>query len=60
MMRYLGEMIKKEYAADDLPLSEFTGEVIRAYEVFLKTGKSLRQNTLIHYMKALRYYYSFT
>lgn len=54
MMRYLGEMIKKEYDVDDLPLSEFTGEVIRAYEVFLKTEKDLCQNTLIRYMKALK------
>ena len=54
MMRYLGEMIKKEYNVDDLPLSEFTGEVIRAYEVFLKTEKDLCQNTLIRYMKALK------
>ena len=54
MMRYLEEMIKKEYNVDDLPLSEFTGEVIRAYEVFLKTEKDLCQNTLIRYMKALK------
>lgn len=54
MMRYLGEMIKKEYNVYDLPLSEFTGEVIRAYEVFLKTEKDLCQNTLIRYMKALK------
>lgn len=54
MKRYLEEMIKKEYEVDDLPLSEFTGEVIRAYEVYLKTVKDLCQNTLIRYMKALK------
>lgn len=54
MKRYLGELIKKEYGVDDLPLSDFTGEVIRAYEVYLKTEKDLCQNTLIRYMKALR------
>lgn len=54
MKRYLEEMIKKNYEVDDLPLSEFTGEVIRAYEVFLKTEKDLCQNTLIRYMKALK------
>ena len=54
MKRYLEEMIKKNYEVDDLPLSEFSGEVIRAYEVFLKTEKDLCQNTLIRYMKALK------
>ena len=33
MKRYLGELIKQKYIVDDLPLSDFTGEVIRAYEV---------------------------
>lgn len=54
MKRYLAEMIKKNYDVDDLPLSQFTGEVIRAYEVFLKTEKDMSQNTLIRYMKALK------
>lgn len=54
MRRYLGELIKKNYDVEDLPLSQFTGEVIRAYEVFLKTEKDLSQNTLIRYMKALK------
>ncbi len=54
MMRYLGEMISEKYLVDDLPLSEFNGEVVRSYEVFLKTEKDLLQNTLIRYMKALK------
>lgn len=54
MMRYLGEMISEKYLVDDLPLSEFNGEVVRSYEVFLKTKKDLSQNTLIRYMKALK------
>lgn len=54
MKRYLGELIKQKYGVDDLPLSDFTGEVIRAYEVYLKTEKDLYQNTLIRYMKALK------
>lgn len=54
MKRYLGELIKVKYGVDDLPLSDFTGEVIRAYEVYLKTEKDLCQNTLIRYMKALK------
>lgn len=52
--RYLGELIKQKYGVEDLPLSHFTGEVIRAYEVYLKTEKDLCQNTLIRYMKALK------
>lgn len=51
---YLGELIKQKYGVDDLPLSDFTGEVIRSYEVYLKTEKDLCQNTLIRYMKALK------
>lgn len=54
MKRYLGELIKQKYGVDDLPLSDFTGEVIRAYEVYLKIEKDLCQNTLIRYMKALK------
>ena len=54
MKRYLGELIKQKYGVDDLPLSDFIGEVIRAYEVYLKTEKDLCQNTLIRYMKALK------
>lgn len=54
MKRYLGELIKQKYGVDDLQLSDFTGEVIRAYEVYLKTEKDLCQNTLIRYMKALK------
>lgn len=54
MKRYLGELIKQKYGVNDLPLSDFTGEVIRAYEVYLKTEKGLCQNTLIRYMKALK------
>lgn len=54
MKRYLCEMIKEKYDVPDLPLSDFTGEVIRAYEVYLKTEKNLCQNTLIRYMKALK------
>lgn len=54
MKRYLGELIKHKYGVDDLLLSDFTGEVIRAYEVYLKTQKDLCQNTLIRYMKALK------
>lgn len=54
MKRYLGELIKHKYGVDDLPLSDFTGEVIRAYEIYLKTEKELCQNTLIRYMKALK------
>ena len=54
MKRYLGELIKHKYGVEDLPLSDFTGEVIRGYEVYLKTEKDLCQNTLIRYMKALK------
>ena len=47
MKRYLGELIKQKYDVDDLPLSDFTGEVIRAYEVYLKSRLLEFRNNLM-------------
>ena len=43
MKRYLGEMIKKNYDVDDLPLSQFTGEVIRLRGISENRERSLAE-----------------
>ena len=52
--RYLAELIKQKYGKDDLPLTEVNGELVRAFEFYLKTEKSCQQNTVIRYMKCLK------
>lgn len=52
--RYLSELIKQKYGKDDLPLTEVNGELVRAFEFYLKTEKSCQQNTVIRYMKCLK------
>ena len=37
-----------------LPLTEINGELVRAFEFYLKTEKSCQQNTVIRYMKCLK------
>ena len=48
--RYLSELIKQKYGKEDLPLAEVNGELVRAFEFYLKTEKSCQQNTVIRYM----------
>ena len=52
--RYLAELIKLKYDKEDLPLSEVNGELVRAFEFYLKTEKECQQNTVIRYMKCLK------
>lgn len=52
--RYLAELIKLKYGKEDLPLLEVNGELVRAFEFYLKTEKECQQNTVIHYMKCLK------
>ena len=52
--RYLAELIKQKYGKEDLPLAEVNGELVRAFEFYLKTEKSCQQNTVIRYMKCLK------
>ena len=52
--RYLAELIKQKYGKEDLPLTEVNGELVRAFEFYLKTEKSCQQNTVIRYMKCLK------
>ncbi len=52
--RYLAELIRLKYDKEDLPLSEINGELVRAFEFYLKTEKECQQNTVIRYMKCLK------
>ncbi len=52
--RYLAELIKQKYGKEDLPLTEVNGELVRAFEFYLKTEKECQQNTVIRYMKCLK------
>ena len=52
--RYLAELIRQKYGKEDLPLTEVNGELVRAFEFYLKTEKSCQQNTVIRYMKCLK------
>ena len=52
--RYLAELTRQKYGKDDLPLAEVNGELVRAFEFYLKTEKECQQNTVIRYMKCLK------
>ena len=52
--RYLAELIRQKYGKDDLPLAEVNGELVRAFEFYLKPEKECQQNTVIRYMKCLK------
>ena len=52
--RYLAELIKLKYDKEDLPITEVSGELVRAFEFYLKTEKNYQQNTVIRYMKCLK------
>lgn len=52
--RYLAELIRQKYGKDNLPLAEVNGELVRAFEFYLKTEKECQQNTIIRYMKCLK------
>ena len=52
--RYLAELIKLKYDKEDLPITEVNGELVRAFEFYLKTEKNCQQNTVISYMKRLK------
>lgn len=48
------ELIKKEYKVDDILLREVNGELVRKFDLYLKTEKGCAQNTVIRYMKCFK------
>lgn len=47
-------VIEREFGKRDITFNEFTGELIRKYELYLKVEKGLRQNTIVRYMKCIK------
>lgn len=52
--RYLGDYIKKQYKADDLPLSAIDNAFVRDFHLYLRTEKKQEQNTANKYCKILK------
>lgn len=52
--RYLGDFIKKQYKADDLPLSAIDNAFVRDFHLYLRTDKKQEQNTANKYCKILK------
>lgn len=52
--RYLGDFIKKQYKADDLPLSAIDNAFVRDFHLYLRTDKKQKQNTANKYCKILK------
>ncbi len=52
--RYLAELIQQKYGKDDIPITEVNGELVRAFEHYLKVEKNCQQNTVIRYMKCFK------
>ena len=48
------ELVKRDYKVDDMLLREVNGELVRKFDLYLKTEKHCAQNTVIRYMKCLR------
>ena len=53
-LRSLTYLVKKELGKNDITFYEFTGELVRKYEIYLKTEKGLCQNTIVRYMKCIK------
>lgn len=51
---YLEDMIKRQYGKEDMALIEVDGQLIRNYEMHLKTVRGCQQNTVIRYMKCFK------
>jgi len=53
-LKYLMELVKREYKVDDILLREVNGELVRKFDLYLKTEKGCAQNTVIRYMKCFK------
>ncbi|GHV51683.1 tyrosine recombinase [Bacteroidia bacterium] len=53
-LKYLMELLKRTYNQDDILLREVNGELVRNFELYLKTEKGCAQNTVIRYMKCFK------
>ena len=53
-LKYLMELVKRDYKIDDILLREVNGELVRKFDLYLKTEKHCAQNTVIRYMKCFK------
>jgi len=53
-LKYLMELVKCTFKQDDILLREVNGELVRAFDLYLKTEKGCAQNTVIRYMKCFK------
>ena len=53
-LKYLMELVKRDYKVDDILLREVNGELVRKFDLYLKTEKHCAQNTVIRYMKCFK------
>ena len=53
-LKYLMELVKREYKVDDILLREVNGELVRKFDMYLKIEKGCTQNTVIRYMKCFK------
>ena len=53
-LKYLMELVKRDYKVDNMLLREVNGELVRKFDLYLKTEKHCAQNTVIRYMKCFK------
>lgn len=53
-LRSLSVVVQRECGKDDISFYELNGELIRKFEIYLKTERGLCQNTLVRYMKCFK------
>lgn len=53
-LKHLMELVKRDYKVDDMLLREVNGELVRKFDLYLKTEKHFAQNTVIRYMKCFK------
>lgn len=53
-LKYLVELVKRDYKVDDILLREVNRELVRNFDLYLKTEKHCAQNTVIRYMKCFK------
>lgn len=52
--RYLQEMLIDQYGKDDVALCEIDGQLVRKFEIHLKTVRKCQTNTAVKYIKGLK------
>ena len=52
--KYIENVILEQYGKEDMNLNELDGELVRNFEIYLKTVRGCAQNTVIRYMKCFK------